>query len=104
MALAVESYRLTRSFPADEARGLTAQVRRAAASVPANIAEGNGRLRTGAYANHLCIARGSLHELESHLTLATCLGYVTSDDARRATVLCDEVSRMLTVLTRAIRR
>jgi four helix bundle protein len=103
MDLAKESYTLTKRFPPSEVRGLTSQVQRAAVSVPSNIAEGNGRLRPGAYVNHLCIARGSLHELESDLTLAAELGYVSQDEVRPAMLLCDEVSRMLTMLSRSLK-
>lgn len=104
MALAIESYRLARSFPAHEDYGLTSQVRRAAVSVPANIAEGNGRLQARAYVNHLWIARGSLQELQSDLLLAIKLGYLQPAVAAKAMGLCEEVSRMLTALTRSIRR
>ena len=102
--LALETYAVTRRFPASENRCLTLQMRRAAVSVPSNIAEGNGRLRTGAYLIHLCIARGSLMELESDLLLATRLRYVDSTGASRALPLCDEVSRMLTMLSRSLRK
>jgi hypothetical protein len=65
MDLAAETYALTKVFPRDELFGLTSQARRAAASIPANIAEGWGRQTRPAYANHLRIAQGSLKELEN---------------------------------------
>ena len=70
MILAEMCYRHTRSFPKDELFGLTAQIRRAAASIPANIAEGYGREQTKAYMQFLRIAQGSCKEVETHLILA----------------------------------
>jgi four helix bundle protein len=70
MNLAEAAYRTTARFPREEAYGLTAQLRRSAASVPANIAEGYGRDSKGAYVQHLRIAQGSLKEFETHLLLA----------------------------------
>jgi four helix bundle protein len=70
MNLAEAAYRTTARFPREEAYGLTAQLRRSAASVPANIAEGYGRDSKGAYVQHLRIAQGSLKEFETHVLLA----------------------------------
>lgn len=70
MDLVVRVYGLTASWPKDELYGLTAQARRSAASVPANIAEGYGRESLGAYINFLRVAQGSLKELETHLEVA----------------------------------
>jgi four helix bundle protein len=70
MQLAEMCYRFTRGFPPDESFGLTAQIRRAAASIPANIAEGYGREQTGSYVHFLRIAQGSCKEVETHLLLA----------------------------------
>src|SRR5882672_3415939 len=67
MNLAEASYRLTASFPKEEAYGLTAQLRRSGSSIPANIAEGYGRDSRGAYVQHLRVAQGSLKEFETHL-------------------------------------
>ncbi len=73
----VESvYRLTHKLPTDERWGLNSQMRRAAVSVPANIAEGYGRQATGEYRHHLSIARGSLLELETHLLVCRRLGFL----------------------------
>jgi four helix bundle protein len=104
MDLAVECYKASRPFPSDERFGLTAQVRRAAASVPANVAEGHGRAHRGDYAHHLSIARGSVKEVEVHLLLAERLGYVKAPEVKEARELCESVSRMLTRLQRALRR
>lgn len=70
MTLAELCYRHTAAFPTDERFGLTAQIRRSAASVPANIAEDYGREQTGAYVQFLRIAQGSCKEVETHLLLA----------------------------------
>jgi four helix bundle protein len=75
MALAETSYRLTKEFPKDEIFGPTAQIRRAAASVPANIAEGHGRENTRTLVQFLRVAQGSLKELETHLLLAQRVKY-----------------------------
>jgi four helix bundle protein len=70
MLLAEMCYRHTRGFPVDEKFGLTAQIRRAAASIPANIAEGYGREQTGSYVQFPRIAQGSCKEVETHILLA----------------------------------
>jgi four helix bundle protein len=75
-------YQLTDTFPQHELYGLTAQMRRAATSVPLNIAEGNGRLTNGEWQQFLGYARGSLLELESAMILAFDLHYITADQAR----------------------
>ena len=80
MDLAEKCYRLTRQFPKDELYGMTSQVRRSAASVAANIAEGHGRNSRGEYIQFLRVAQGSLKELETHLILAVRVG---TDQRRR---------------------
>ncbi len=70
-------YQLTRKFPKEETYGLTSQLRRAAVSVPSNIAEGWGRNRTGYFSLGLCYSRGSIHEVESQLLNAIDLEYIT---------------------------
>lgn len=76
MDLAVEVYRATQGFPPDERFGLTSQVRRAAVSVPSNIAEGQGRLTKGEFRQFLGQARGSLLEVETQMELARRLGFL----------------------------
>jgi four helix bundle protein len=70
MDLVVQSYRFTKILPKSETCGLSSQIQRAAASVPANIAEGHGREHLGDYLRHLPIANGSLLELETHILAA----------------------------------
>ena len=103
MDLAVACYRVTATFPSEELYGLTSQIRRAAASVPANVAEGQGRRTTGDFLRFLAIAYGSLMELETHLRLGARLGYL--DDICEARLLrrTEEVGRMLNGLANALR-
>jgi four helix bundle protein len=103
MDLVVESYRLSRLLPKSEVYGLASQLQRAAVSVPANIAEGQGREHLGDYVRHLSIANGSLMELETHLLLAGRLTYLADDDLRHAFSLTAEVGRMITGLTKRLR-
>ena len=102
--LAAASYRAARQLPASEQYELARQIRRAALSVPANIAEGNGRSHRGAYLHHLSIAMGSLKELESHLRLAVRLDFLRTEETTQAMALCDQVGRLLTGLTRSLKR
>jgi len=104
MDLAVESYRLGELLPSRERFGLVTQLRRAATSIPANIAEGHGRLLRGEYLHHLSIARGSLKEVETLLVLAQRLGYLSESNLTLAFELCDFISRMLTRLRRSLRK
>ena len=73
--LGLACYSVSRSFPREERYGLTKQLRDSAVSVAANIAEGNGRLTTGEYLDHLSVARGSLREVDTHLEFALRLVY-----------------------------
>src|SRR5688500_13712183 len=101
MDLVLESYRIARLLPADERFGLCAQIRRAAVSVPVNIAEWYGRFRRGEYLNQLSVARGSLTELDTLFEIAERLQYVTASDLAKAVTLCDALSRMFTRLRRS---
>ena len=78
-ALAVRVYSETACFPRSEFYGLTSQIRRAAVSVPSNIAEGQGRLTTGEFRHFLGQARGSLLELETQLEIACDLNYISAE-------------------------
>ena len=102
MSLALEVYRVTRSFPPAERFGLTSQLRRAAVSVPSNIAEGHARTTRGEYKQFLSIARGSVAEVEVQLTLSEQLGYVQSPVIASALDQCNAISRMITNLKRSL--
>jgi four helix bundle protein len=93
-------YRVTQFFPRDELFGLTSQMRRAAVSIPSNIAEGSARAGEREFAQFLNIARGSLSELETQLLIASDLGYMRLDHPIFDTV--DRVSRLLTGLHKTI--
>jgi len=88
-------YLVTRAFPADERFGLVSQIRRSAVSVPANIAEGYGRTHRGDYLHHLSIARGSLLEVETHLTIAVRLAFVSGEQVQAVWHTSSEVGKML---------
>jgi four helix bundle protein len=103
MALAALCDAKTRSFPRTEAFGMTAQIRRAAASIPANIAEGNGRERTGSYIHFLRISQGSLKELETHVLLAQTVELMNKADAEQILEMSEQVGKMLRALIRRCR-
>jgi len=104
MQLAVASYRCTQNFPVEERYGLTSQIRRAAVSVPCNIAEGQGRATPGEFLNQLSDARGSLQELETLFMLAQELTYLSREQLDALLETCDHVSRMLTKLRNSVKR
>jgi len=98
MDMAVAIYRLSTLFPANETYRLTSQITRAAASVPANIAEGHARGTRKDYANFLAIAKGSLMETEAFLMLAVRLNYVEGEQAQPTLGLITEISKMITAI------
>jgi four helix bundle protein len=102
MTLAEFCYRLTRVFPRDELFGLTSQIRRAAGSVPANIAEGHGRENTGSFVQYLRISQGSLKELETHLLLAERVGILPALDMQPVLAQCESLGKMLRALIRSL--
>ena len=104
MDLAAEVYRLTKRWPKEELYGLVSQVRRSAASVPANIAEGYGRQSSASYGQFLKVARGSLKELETHLLLAERVGVAAQRSCRAALEQADDLGRMLGGLIKAVDR
>jgi len=102
MSLAESCYRITKDFPRDEMYGMTAQIRRASASIPANVAEGYGRDQTGGFIQFLRIAQGSARELETHLILAGRVGLLRSDVLSGLLDECERISKMLRSLIRSL--
>jgi len=94
-SLVLSLYAATRSFPRDELYGLTSQIRRCAASVPANIAEGCGRAGIPELTHFCRVAMGSASELEYHLLLSRDLGFLPEADYQRLSSEVGEVKRML---------
>ena len=102
MDLAESVYALTGQFPREEIYGLSAQMRRAAVSVPSNIAEGYGRDQSGYISQFLRVALGSTREFETQLKLAVRLNLATQERSHHASSLCDEVGKMLRGLIRSV--
>ena len=102
MDLVVDTYRATEHFPSSERYGLTGQMRRAALSVPANIAKGNSRCSRPAYLNHVNVALGSTGELRTLLEIASRLGYLTPPLTADLSTRIDEVGRLLYGLRKAL--
>ena len=100
MVLVTVCYEISDKFPGSERFGLTSQLRRAAVSVPANIAEGT----TKSFLNFLSIADGSLAELDTHLELAVRLKFVSRETQQTIQPRIDEIGRMLTGLRRSLKR
>lgn len=102
MAISESIYDLTKGFPNSETFGLASQMRKAAVSIPANIAEGSGRETQGAFAQFVRVSRGSLYELRTLVTIAHRVGYVSEDDAvslsARLTVLSKQIESFLKTL------
>jgi four helix bundle protein len=95
IALVTEIYSATKCFPRDEIYGLTSQLRRAAVSVPSNIAEGQGRATKGEFVQFLGHARGSLYEVETQMVIAANLHYLAPD---RRNVLSDRIAELSRIL------
>jgi four helix bundle protein len=104
MALVLDVYRCTQAFPKIETYGLTSQLRRAAVSVPSNIAEGQARLSTGEFKQFLGNARGSLVEVETQILIARNLGYLEKDQSETLLGAAAEVGRILNGLLASLNR
>ena len=99
---ALEIYRSTQGFPAEERFGLTSQLRKSATSVPTNIAEGCGRSSEKDFARFLSIAAGSISEAEYQVLLAQDLGYISTDVHHQLDVQANEIKRMLNSFIRTL--
>lgn len=100
---ALSAYRFTSTFPRDERFGLTSQIRRAAVSISANIAESSGRFHKGDQARFLQMAKGSAKETRSHLMIARDLGFMLADEQKAADAQLEHIERLLSGLLRASR-
>lgn len=91
-------YRITEDFPSNESFGILSQMRRAAISIPSNIAEGYGRQSTGSYSQFLSIARGSLFELETQIEICIRLKYLQKIESEKLLAELVEISKMISSL------
>ena len=103
IVLAKEIHIRTRRFPKEELYGMTSQIRRAASSVPNNIAEGQGKMSTGEFLQHLGHARGSLYEVQTQIYLSREMEMLSPDEAEYFLGLSDEVGRLLNGLINSLR-
>jgi four helix bundle protein len=102
IALTKAVYELTHSFPRQETFALASQLQRAAVSVPSNIAEGQARQHTGEFRHFLYLALGSLAEVDTQMTIAQELGYITLDEYQRMDDMNRELRKMLHTLIRRL--
>jgi len=102
LMLAKEIYLLTKRLPADEKFGLVSQMRRAAVSVPSNIAEGQARHTTGEFIQFISHAEGSVAELDTQITLCQKLNLLNSAECSPTSALVEELRRMLNSLRRKL--
>jgi len=102
MEFVTATYRATAGFPRDELFGLTSQLRRAAVSIPSNIAEGQGRLSEKEFRHFLGQARGSLMEVETQLQIAENLNYLQKENTVLLFQSCAEVGRILNGLLASV--
>jgi four helix bundle protein len=100
MDLVIAVYRATRAFPKEELYGLTSQLRRAAVSIPSNIAEGKGRFSDKELLQFLSTSRGSVYEVQTQLALAYRLGYINDSDNGRLAEQAASVGQLLNALIR----
>ena len=103
MDLVEDVYRASKSFPKEETYALTSQIRRAAVSVPSNIAEGQGRRTTSDFLRHLSIAYGSLCEVETQILIAHRLGYIDQDTTRKLLSGSAEIGRLINGLLASLK-
>ena len=103
MEMVENIYALTQSLPKDELFALTNQIRRAAISVPSNIAEGYGRQSKKEYQQFLSIANGSVCEIETQLLLCVRLGYLTEENTRETFQLLSEIGKMIIAIKQKLK-
>lgn len=104
MAFVTDLYRITETFPKHELYGLTSQLRRAAVSIPSNIAEGQGRSFDKEFSKFLSNAMGSLMEVETQLQIAANLGYIRPQQTAKCLKEAAEIGRVLNGLIASVRR
>jgi four helix bundle protein len=104
MDLALSAYRLAAKLPPGERFELSQQIRRAATSVPANVAEGHATGKDGLFIRHICIALGSLAELETDFELARRLGFLADGDIAAISVQVSRAGQLLHGLRRSLLR
>ena len=102
MDLVEDVYKASKAFPKEEIYALTSQIRRAAVSVPSNIAEGQGRRTTSDFLRHLSIAYGSLCEVETQILIAARLRYLEKRNVEPVLVRAGEVGRLLNGLMNSL--
>ena len=102
--MAVNCYSATKGFPNSEAYGMTSQIRRSAASIAANVAEGHGRESTGVFIQFLRTAQGSLKELETHLILCGEVGLMVEVEVATLLGQTDEIGKMLRSMIRSLQQ
>ena len=104
MGLVTEIYRLSKKFPKEDLFGLTSQMRRAAVSIPSNIAEGRGKSSKKEFQQFLHHARGSLAELETQIVISQNLGYLNAGETAMVTEIIAEVGRLLHGLLASLKK
>jgi len=103
MDLVLAIYKISKNFPKEETYCLTSQIRRAAISIPSNIAEGQGRRTKPDFRNFLSIAYGSLREVETQITIAQRLGYTDTATIEQVMNITSEVGRLINALSKSLR-
>jgi four helix bundle protein len=104
MNLVETVYKITKTFPKEETYGLSGQLRRAAVSVPSNIAEGHSRTGRREFAHYLSMAHGSLSEVETQVEIALRLGYITEQEREQVFQSSAEVGRIVVGLIRSLEK
>jgi four helix bundle protein len=102
--LTLDIYKLSESFPKSEVYGLTSQMRRAAVSIPSNIAEGAARQTKKEFINYLHMSQGSLSELDTQLVIASRLNYISMETYQEIENRIETISKMLTGLIKSLKR